>query len=109
MDIVASQFDVLQALAVTQGVEGDVEDVIGFGIRQPDLEDTKPSIESVYQADVAGELMKEGDAAVAEAVDTVGDFVTEVAPGQDGSRIFGKLGFVKPSLDFALAGFQLFA
>src|SRR5208283_2553456 len=30
IDIVASQFDVLQAIAVTQGVEGDVEDVIGF-------------------------------------------------------------------------------
>ena len=33
IDIIASQFDVLQTIAVAQGVEGEVEHMIGFGIR----------------------------------------------------------------------------
>ena len=107
--IVAAQFQVLQALAVTQGVESEVQDMIGFGIGQADLEDGQAGIDEGDQADVAGELMKEGDAAVAEALDPVSDFVAEVAAGEDRSRAFGKFGFVEPALDFALAGEQLFA
>ena len=60
--------------------------MIGFAIGQADLEDGQAGIDGVDQADVAGELMKEGDAAVAEAMDAVGDFVAEVAAGEDGSR-----------------------
>ena len=109
VDIVAAQFQVLQAIAVTQVVESDVQDVIGFGIGQADLEDGQAGIDEGDQAEVAGELMEERDAAVAEAMDSVSDFVAEVAAGEDRSRAFGKLGLVEPALDFALAGEQLFA
>ena len=83
--------------------------MIGFGIRQANLEDGQAGIDGVDQADVAGELMEEGDAAVAEALDPVGDFVAEVAAGEDRTGLLGKFGFVEPALDFALAGDQLLA
>ena len=109
VDIVAAQFDVLQTIAVTQGVEGEVEHMIGFGIGQMNLENVQTRIDGVEQADVAGELVKEGDAAEAEAMDAVGDFIVEVAAGQDRPRLLGKLGLVEAALDFALAGGQLSA
>ena len=107
VDIIAAQFNVLQAIAVTQGVESDVQDMIGFGIGQAKLENGQARIDEGDQADVASELMKEGDTAEAEAMDPVRDFVAEVAASEDGSRAVGKLGLVEPALDFALAGEQL--
>ena len=38
VDIIASQFDVLLAVAAAQSVEGEVENVIGLVIRQTDFE-----------------------------------------------------------------------
>lgn len=109
VDVVTPPLEVLQAVAVTQGVEGDVEDVIGLGIRQADLEDGEARVDGLDQADIMGESMEEGDAAVAEAVDTVGYLVAEVAAGQDGSRLARELGLVESALDSALAGVELLA
>ena len=83
IDIVASQFDVLQAIAVAQGVEGEVEDMIGFVIGQTDLENAEALVDGVDEADVAGQLVEERDAAIAQAVDAFGDFIAEIAAGQD--------------------------
>ena len=109
IDIIAAQFQVLQAIAVTQGVESEVQHMIGLAIGQAELEDGQAGIDEGDQTALAGELMKEGDATVAEALDPVRDFVVQVAAREDRSRAFGKLGLVEPALDFALAGAQLFA
>ena len=59
--------------------------------------------------DVLGELMKESDAAVTQTMNAFGDFVTQVAAAEDGSRVLGKFGFVESAFDFALARVQLLA
>jgi hypothetical protein len=109
IDIVASQFDVLQTIAVAQGVGGEVEHVVGFGIEQTHLENSEARVDGIDEADVACQLMEERDAAVAQAMDAFGNLIAEIAAGQDGAGLFGKLGFVEAAMDFALAGSQLSA
>jgi hypothetical protein len=109
IDIVTSQLDVLQTIAVAQGVGGEVEHMVGFGIRETNLENGKVFVDGVNEAYVACQLVEERDAAIAQAVNAFGDLIAEIATGQDGARLFGKLGFVQAALDFALAGSQLSA
>jgi len=109
IDIVASQLDVLQTIAVAQGVGGEVEHMVGFGVRETNLENGKVSVDGVYEAYVACQFVEERDTAIAQTVDTSRDLIAEIAAGQDRAGLFGKLGFVKAALDFALAGNQLSA
>lgn len=83
--------------------------MVGFGIGQADLENAEAAINALDEADVVRESVEEGDAAVAEAVDPVGDLVAEVATGEDGSRLGRELGLVEPALAVALAGVELLA
>ena len=69
----------------------------------------KASVDGVDEADVACQFVEERDAAIAQAVDAFGDLIAEIAAGQDGAGLLGKLGFVEAALDFALAGSQLSA
>src|SRR5262249_40817835 len=50
--VVAAQLDVLQTVAVAQGVVGDVEHVIGLVVRQMDLEHMQASVDVVDEADL---------------------------------------------------------
>ena len=59
VDIVAAQFDVLQTIAATEGIEGDVEDMIGVGIGQMDLENAKARVDGLDQTEVTGQLVEE--------------------------------------------------
>jgi hypothetical protein len=56
--VVAAQFHVLEASAVAQGVDSEVEDVIGIEIWELDLEHMQASINGVNQADVLGEFVE---------------------------------------------------
>ena len=47
IDIVTSEFDVLQTIAVAQGVGGEVKNMIGFGIGQTNLENGEALIDGV--------------------------------------------------------------
>ena len=109
IDIVASQLDVLQTIAVAQGVGGEVEHMVGFGVRETNLENGKAFVDGVDEAYVACQFVEERDTAIAQTVDTSRDLIAEIAAGQDRAGLFGKLGFVKAALDFALAGNQLSA
>ena len=64
-------------------------------------------VDGLNQAYVASELVKERDAAMADAMNTFGDFIDDVTTSQHGTRILGEFGLVEPSLDFALAGGHL--
>ena len=77
--------DVLQTGAVAQGIVSDVEHMIGFVIRQVDLEQVDVVVDGVNEADASSEQVKGAKAAVGNAVDAFGDFVVDVAGGEDGS------------------------
>ncbi len=84
--------------------------MIGFGIRETNLENGKACVDGVDSRPMSrASWWKRGDAAIAQAVDAFGDLIAEIAAGQDGAGLFGKLGFVEAALDFALAGSQLSA
>ena len=61
--VVASQFEVLDAVAAGQDVEGDVEDVVGFVIGEMALEEMEVAVDVADQADPAGQQEHGADAA----------------------------------------------
>ena len=83
IDVVASEFDVLQTIAVAQGVGGEVEHMIGFGIEETNLENFEASVDGVDEADVACQFVKKRDAAIAQTMDPFGNLIAEIAAGQD--------------------------
>ena len=101
--VVASQFDVLQAIAVAQGVVSDVENVIGLMIGQMDLEKMQAFVDGVDEAALACEEMKGADAAIGRCRGCVGDVVMNVACLEDRLGAIAELGFVETALDLALA------
>jgi hypothetical protein len=66
-------------------------------------------VSRLSMAYVACQLVEERDAAIAQAMDTVRDLIAEIAAGQHGARLLGKLGLVEATLDFALAVSQALA
>ena len=102
--VVAAQFDVLQAIAVAQGVVGEVEDMIGFGIRQVDFEQVQLLIDGFNQPDVLGQFVEQRNAAAGGAINAVVEIEVEVtAAAQDGLGAIGEFGFVEALLDDSLA------
>ena len=109
IDVVTSQLDVLQTIAVAQGVGGEVEHMVRLGVGETNLENGEASVDGVDEAYVACQLVEERNAAIAQTVDAFGNLIAEIAAGQDWAGLLGKLGFVEAALDFALAGSQLSA
>src|ERR1044071_267183 len=106
VDVVAAQLDVLQTSAIAQRVEGDVENVIGFIIGQMNLEEMESAIDGVDEADAACQEVKGADAAMADGVGALGDFVVDVAGGEDRPLAADGPGFVEPLLDSALVSLE---
>jgi hypothetical protein len=102
VDIVAAEFNVLEAIAVTKGIVGQVKDVVGFMVRHMNLEEMKLQVNSVDESDTAGEEMKDPNTAVADAAHPITDFVVDVAGGEDRTINRRQLGFVKATLNSAL-------
>ena len=61
--VVASEFDVLEALAAGEDVEGDVQDMVGFVIGTMPLEDMEVVVDVADQADPARQQKHGTDAA----------------------------------------------
>ena len=83
--------------------------MIGFGIGETDLENGKALVDGVNKAYVARQFVEERDAAIGQTVNASRELIAEIAAGQDGAGLLGKLGLVEAAVDFALAGGQLFA
>ena len=108
--VVAAQFDVLEARAITEGVDGEVKDVVGIGVRQVQFEQMQALINGVAEADVLGEFMEQGDAAEGGAIDALIEFEMKVAAAaKDGLGAIGEFGFVEASPDGAFARVEFLA
>jgi hypothetical protein len=103
VDVIAAKFDVLEAIAVAKGVVGEIENVIGFVVRHVDLEEMKLQVNGVNEADATAEQMKGPNTAVADAMHPLTDFIVDVACREDGPINRRQLGFVKTTLNSALA------
>ena len=106
MDVVTAQLDVLQTIAIAQGVVSQIEHMIGFVIRQMNLEKLESFVDGVNEADASGQQVKGAHAAVGDAMHALSDFVMDVAGAEHGMGTIAKFGFVEPVLDLALAGGQ---
>src|SRR5271156_2000210 len=63
----------------------------------------RSSIDGVDETDASREQMESADAAVADAVHAIGDFIVDVGRGEHGPMAADWFGFVEPPLDTALA------
>jgi hypothetical protein len=64
--VVAEAVDVLQTSAAAQGVEGDVENVIGFVIGLMEFEQMQPLIDFLREAEPLRHSMQSADAAIGQ-------------------------------------------
>ena len=87
--VVAAQFDVFEAAAAGEDVEGDVQDVVGFVIGEMALEQMEVGVDGGDQAGAACQQEHGADAAGGEAVDALAEFVVDVAGGDHGAIAFG--------------------
>src|SRR5204863_9757662 len=82
VDVIAAEFEILQAIGVAQGVVGDVEDMIRLVVRQMDLEQVESAINGVNESDASCQHVKDADATEANAVNPRGHFITNVGGGE---------------------------
>ena len=87
--VVAPQFEVFDPLTAGEDVEGDVQDVVGFVIGKMHLEQMKIGVDVADQADPVRQEQHGADAAGAEALDAIGQFIVDVGGGHHG---YGPLG-----------------
>ena len=77
-------------LAAGDDVEGDVQDMVGFVIRQMSFEKVEIPIDTVDQANRSSQQENGADTAGTEPFDAIGLFVVDIGGGHHG---FGSLGF----------------
>ena len=93
----------MDAVAVAQGVIGDIQDMIGFVIGEMNLEHMEALVDAIDETDLLGEQMKSADAAVADTVNALGNLVVNVGGREDGPMAADRSGFIETTLDSALA------
>jgi len=87
--VVASQFEMLELVSPGQDVEGDVQDVIGFMVRQVPFEELKLLVERGDQPGPAGQQEHGTNTAAGQPPDPIGQFVLDVAGGDHGAFPLG--------------------
>ena len=103
-DVVASQFDVVEAGAVAQGVVGEVQDVVGLVVGEVELEQVESLVDGLGEAELADEQLDGADAAAGDGPGLGGGLVVDVGGGEDRLGRGCGDGSVEPAADFALAG-----
>lgn len=102
--VLPPQFQVLQAAAIAQGVVGDGENVIGFVIREVQLEQVQPLVDGRRQPQSPCQPVYQADPAVGCPDVPISDFVLNVRRSEHGNReVVGKVEFVQSPFDSPLA------
>ncbi len=104
-EVVASQFDVVEASAVAEGVVGEVEDVIGLVVGEVELGQVEPLVDDFGEAELADERLDGADAAVGDRAGLGSDLVMDVGRGDDRIRRGLCDGSMEPATDLAGEGF----
>ncbi len=65
----------LQTLAASEQIEGDVEHVVGFTVRQPQLKDRTQPVDAVGDAQLSHELLNHSDPAGRDRMRPLGQLI----------------------------------
>ena len=87
--VIAPQFEVLNALAARDDIEGNVQDMVGFVIRQMPLEQVKVAVDVLDEVDFLSQQKDGSDATGAEPADAIGIFVVDIGRRHHGDRPLG--------------------
>ena len=82
-DVVASQFDVVEAGAVTEGVVGEVEDVVTLVVGEVVLEQVESCVDGLGESEFLDEQMDGADATAGDGLGPGGGLVVDVGSGED--------------------------
>jgi hypothetical protein len=102
-EVVASQFDVVEAGAIAEGVVGEVEDVIGLVIGEVELEQVESVVDGLREAEFPQQELDGTDAARGDGASLVGDVIVDIRCGEDGLWRWGGDGPIEPLANFPLA------
>ena len=104
--VVTPQFQMFQAGAAGQQVVGHVQHVVRFAVRQIEFEDWHVSVDRRIQSQLLDELLHQADAAGADGLRTLGDFVVDVGR-TDHRTTAAEIVLVQPPLNPTLAFCEL--
>ena len=79
--VVAPQLEVFDPFAAGQDIVGDVQDMVGFVIRQMPFEEMEIAVDIADQPGPASQQVHGTDATRTEALDTIGQLVMDVGGG----------------------------
>src|SRR5512135_288735 len=105
--VVASGFNVLQAVAAGQEVVGDIQDVITLVIRQMPLQEVEVPVDVLDQSDLAGQEVDGPEATGGNATDLLGDLIVDVRGGHHRLGMFDAGLVLQAAKDSPLATVQL--
>jgi hypothetical protein len=80
-DVVASQFDVVEAVAAADRVVGEVQDVVGLVVGEVELEQVEPLVDGFREAELADQQLDGADATAGDCLGFVGDLVLNISGG----------------------------
>jgi hypothetical protein len=101
--VVAAQFDVVQARAVAERIEREVQHMIALMVGQMDLQQTQPLIDGFGQLQPADEQEHRADAALGHAPRAVGQLILDVGGPEHGPIAAGVMTLVESQFDASLA------
>ena len=81
--------------------------MIGLVIRQVDLQEVEPFVDGAGEAKALAQEVQRANAAIGDAMATLGEFVMNVGGGEDRLVEIVEFVLVEPILNSALAGLQL--
>ncbi len=81
--VVASQFDIVEAGAVAQGVVGEVQDMVSLVVGELELEQGEPLVVGLGQPEFPYQQLNGTDPAARDRAGLDGDFVMDVSSGED--------------------------
>ena len=95
----APPFEVLDALAAGQDIEGDVEHMVGFVVRPMPLEQMESAVDFLDELDLLSHQKDGADAAGTEPAGATGRLVVDVGGGHHGYGPLGAGRIGEPFLD----------
>jgi hypothetical protein len=104
--VVATEFYVLKTRSLTQGVVGDIENVIGIVKREMDLEQMQMVVDGINKADLPGHGMNGADTAMDCSTRSVSDLIMNVVGSKHWLIATDVIVLVQALLNTALAGGQ---
>lgn len=76
--VIVEKFEVFDTFAAAENVIGEVENVVGFMVRQMELKQMKIFIQCFYETCLAGQLVHYADASADNTASSVSDLVVDI-------------------------------